>query len=54
MLNFGVPPNFFTKLVCPKVKKVENHWSKDYILRNVSLGGFKTKNIEKTRFKKIA
>ncbi len=28
LLHFGVPPSFFKKLVCHKVKKVENHWSK--------------------------
>ncbi len=25
LLHFGVPPKFFTKLVCRKIKKVENH-----------------------------
>jgi hypothetical protein len=25
LLHFGVPPNFFTKLVC---RKVENYWSR--------------------------
>jgi hypothetical protein len=25
--HLGVPPNFFSKLVCRKLKKVENHWS---------------------------
>ncbi len=30
-LYFGVPSNLFSKLVCRKLIKVENHWSRDSI-----------------------
>jgi hypothetical protein len=42
--GISVPPNLFWTLVCRELKKVENHWCKQYLTPSVSVTFSKTQN----------